>query len=64
MYHFEIPILHSEIGNFEIYFPGAERAFGKFIFSYSVEGPPGLSSSDATVVETVFWATFTAGRGT
>ena len=42
---------------------GAERAYGKFIFAYCVEGPLKLSNKDGTIVETLFWATFTAGRG-
>ena len=45
------------------YHSGAERAYGKFIFAYSVEGPPHMSNQDGTVIETLFWALFTAGRG-
>ena len=44
-------------------FVGAERAYGKFIFAYSTEGPPKMSIKDGTILETLFWATFTAGRG-
>ncbi len=42
---------------------GAERAYGKFIFPYAVEGPHAMPVQDGTVLETAFWASFTAGRG-
>ena len=41
---------------------GMERAYGKFIFSLSVTGPLKLSPADGTMLESTFWASFTAGR--
>lgn len=42
---------------------GAERAYGKFLFSFSVESSLKMAPKTATSLESVFWASFTAGRG-
>ena len=42
---------------------GAERAYGKFLFAYAVESDLALAPVSGTVLESVFWASFTAGRG-
>ena len=41
---------------------GMQYAYGKFLFSISVTGRLKLSPADATLLESWFWATFTAGR--
>jgi FHS family Na+ dependent glucose MFS transporter 1 len=35
---------------------------GKFIFVYAVKGPLHMAKSTGTILETVFWVTFTGGR--
>ncbi len=42
---------------------GGERAYGKFIFAYAVEGAPQFSTDQATVLNSIFWIGFTSGRG-
>ena len=42
---------------------GEERAFGKFLFSFSVESTLSFSPEKAAILDSVFWASFTAGRG-
>ena len=41
---------------------GMQNAYGKFLFSIGVTGRLKLSPADATLLESLFWATFTAGR--
>ena len=42
---------------------GAERAYGKFLFSFAVDSNIHMVPRMATILETVFWASFTASRG-
>ena len=42
---------------------GGERAYGRFIFSYALQSDQGFSSSDAALLNSVFWIGFTTGRG-
>ena len=42
---------------------GEERAFGKFLFSYAVDSPVHIPPEQATILDSTFWACFTAGRG-
>lgn len=42
---------------------GAERAYGNFLFSFSVESILKMSPESASILKTVFWASFTSGRG-
>lgn len=41
---------------------GGERAYGKFLFSYAVDSDIKMKKSEASNLQTVFWASFTAGR--
>ena len=43
---------------------GAERSFGRFLYAFAVEGAPRLPPAAATALESVFWTSFTVGRGT
>ena len=47
---------------FWIFPTGAERMYGRFIYAYAIEGPHELSTDDGTIIETLFWATFTGTR--
>ena len=47
---------------FWIFPTGAERAYGRFIYAYAIEGPHELSTDDGTIIETLFWSTFTGTR--
>ena len=42
---------------------GGERAYGRFIFSYAIKSDQGFSSSDAAMLNSIFWIGFTSGRG-
>ncbi len=42
---------------------GGERVYGKFIFSYAVEGDQKFSTNQAATLNSIFWIGFTAGRG-
>ena len=41
---------------------GMQHAYSKFLFSISVTGRLKMSPADATLLESWFWATYTAGR--
>lgn len=41
---------------------GGERAYGKFIFSYAIEGDLKLTKSQATWLNAVYWISFTLAR--
>lgn len=41
---------------------GGERAYGKFLFSYATDSELKFTKSDASILNSVFWACFTAGR--
>ncbi len=41
---------------------GAERAYGRFIYAYAIEGPHQFSTGDGTMIESLFWLTFTGTR--
>ena len=47
---------------FWIFPTGAERAYGRFIYAYAIEGPHKMSSDDGTIIETLFWSSFTGSR--
>ena len=42
---------------------GAERAYGKFLFPFATESALKMTKDAGATLETVFWITFTAGRG-
>ena len=42
---------------------GEERAYGKFIFSYAVQSDLHFQPDQVAIIDSVFWACFTAGRG-
>ena len=42
---------------------GAERAYGKFIYSFATKSSLKFNKDGASSLNTVFWAAFTAGRG-
>ncbi len=42
---------------------GGERAYGRFLFSYAIDGDQSFSTQDAAVLNSLFWIGFTSGRG-
>ena len=42
---------------------GAERAYGKFLFSFAISSEGGFTKDEATGLDSAFWASFTTGRG-
>ncbi|CAH1789588.1 unnamed protein product [Owenia fusiformis] len=44
-------------------FVGGERTLSKFLFAFATDGPLKFTKDNATILNTVFWASFTAGRG-
>ena len=41
---------------------GGERAYGKFLFSFAIESDVQMSKDEASVLQSLFWLSFTTGR--
>ena len=42
---------------------GGERAYGKYIYTYAIESKSRFTREQATLLNSLFWLCFTAGRG-